>query len=436
MIDSHQHSLDALKDKTTKLLQEEVVSTQQPLVKKKRSLRRSWVLGITGGVIAIGILGLGIAKLTTLNQAQLSSKTLTETATQLPQRVAVVALGRLEPQGEVIRVSGLSGERISQLQVSEGDLVATGKVLAYLESYEERLAERDFAASQLREAQGKLQAETTYGRAKIQEAATHIQQIERPTTFEIAAQQATVRQLEAELELANEDLRRFEGLYSEGAIAKQELDQQRTKVRETQEQLNNAQATLIRLEQARDTDLRHAQTQLHSAQADLNLAQVEVALESAQKNLKLAEARLERTIIRSPQAGRILTIFTKTGEAIGSEGILDLGDTTQMYAVAEVYETDVGLVKMEQPATVNSRNGAFAETLTGKVAEIGWQIFKNDVLDDDPAADADARVVEVKIRLNESKPVERLTNLQVDVRIDVDAIAHKAIDNSSSGISH
>ncbi|NET04851.1 MAG: ABC exporter membrane fusion protein [Merismopedia sp. SIO2A8] len=436
MIDSHQHSLDALKDKTKKLLNKEVTSPQQPLVKKTRSRKRSWVLGITGGAIAVGILGLGIAKLTTLNQAQLSSKTPTEAAAPLPKRVAVVALGRLEPQGEVIRVSGLSGERISKLQVSEGDLVATGEVLAYLESYEERLAERDFAASQLAEAQAKLQAETTYGRAKIQEATTHIQQIERPTTFEIAAQQATVRQLEAELALANEDWRRFEDLYSEGAITKQELDQQRTKARETQEQLNNAQATLIRLEQARDTDLRYAQTQLHSAHADLNLAQVEVALGSAQKNLKLAQTRLERTIIKSPTAGRILTIFTKAGEAIDSEGILDLGDTTQMYAVAEVYETDVGLVKMGQPVTVTSRNGAFAETLTGEVAEIGWQIFKNDVLDDDPAADADARVVEVKIRLDESEPVERLTNLQVDVRIDIDAIAQKDIDNSGSGIPH
>jgi len=343
-----------------------------------------------------------------------------------------VALGRLEPQGEVIRVSGPSGERISRLQVSEGDLVDAGEVLAYLESYQERLAERDFAASELAEAQAKLEAETTYGRAKIQEAATHIQQIERPRAFEIEAQQATVRELEAELELENEDRQRFEDLYSEGAIAKQELDEQRTEAREALEQLKNAQATLIQLEQARDMDMRYAQTQLLSAQADLNLSQVEVRVQSAQKNLKLAEARLERTIIKAPRAGRILKIFTKVGEAINSEGILDLGDTTQMYAVAEVYETDVGLVELGQPVRVISRNGAFAENLTGKVAEIGWQIFKNDVLDDDPAADADARVVEVKIRLDESEPVERLTNLQVDVHIDVDATARKGDNNHTS----
>lgn len=48
-------------------------------------------------------------------------------------------------------------------------------------------------------------------------------------------------------------------------------------------------------------------------------------------------------------------------------------------------------------------------------------IFKNDVLSVDPAADGDARVVEVKIRLNDSAAVSGLTNLQVDVQIQVDA---------------
>jgi HlyD family secretion protein len=90
-----------------------------------------------------------------------------------------------------------------------------------------------------------------------------------------------------------------------------------------------------------------------------------------------------------------------------------------MYAVAEVYESDVGLVKVGQKATITSRNGAFSKQLTGKVSEVGWQIFKNNVLDDDPAANADARVVEVRVLLDDSQAVAALTNLQVDVKINV-----------------
>ncbi len=52
--------------------------------------------------------------------------------------------------------------------------------------------------------------------------------------------------------------------------------------------------------------------------------------------------------------------------------------------------------------------------------EIALQIFKNNVLDDDPAANADARVVEVDIMVDQPEVIDSLTNLQVDVVIDVD----------------
>ncbi len=383
---------------------------------KKLKPGRGWILGLAGCAIAIGLIGLGISRLTAPNQ---TSQTKTDTPTPLPQRVEVVALGRLEPQGEMIRIGGPNGERIGRLEVKQGDSVRAGAVLAYLESYEERLAERNYAASQLAEAKERLEAATSYAQAQIQEAQTRIQQVNQPGTFEIEAQQATIRQLEAELELVREDLRRSQSLRGEGAISQQSLDQQVSRTRQLQEQLNNAKASLIRLETAVKTNTGNAQAQVRSQRANLPLTQVEVALKSAQQNLNLAEARLRRTIIRAPRTGRILRIVTYPGEAIGNDGILEMGDTRQMYAVAEVYEADAGLVKLGQSATITSRNGAFNTPITGKVAEIGWQIFKNNVLDDDPAANSDARVVEVKIRLDNTQLVQAFTNLQVDVKINV-----------------
>ena len=346
--------------------------------------------------------------------------TSTTTKADAPNRVAVAALGRLEPRGEVIRVSGPTGDRIGLLEVRRGTWVETGDILAYLESHAERMAERDLAASQLAEAESRLIAQVELSQAEIIEASTRLQQIEQPATFAIEGQQATVRQLEVELAVEQEDLERFQALFAEGAISEQELDRQQSTVSQRQESLSNARSALVRLETARDTDMLNAQAQLRAAEANLELSRIQVAVDSARRNLALAEARLERTIIRAPQAGRILQVYTRAGEAISeSEGILDLGDTNQMFVVAEVYETDVTLVQKGQPATIVSRNGAFAQELTGQVAEVGWQIFKNDVLDDDPAANADSRVVEVKIRLDDSERVAGLTNLQVDVRIDV-----------------
>ncbi|NJL40611.1 MAG: HlyD family efflux transporter periplasmic adaptor subunit [Leptolyngbyaceae cyanobacterium SM1_4_3] len=381
--------------------------------------QRSWQgRGLWLGIAALVLLGAGFLAVRMFQQS--AQQAAIEEAAPAPRQVTVAALGRLEPEGEVIRVSGPQGDRISQLLVAEGGYVQQGEILAYLESYEERLAERNYAASQLAEAQTRLAAETQYGNAQVQEARTRLGQIDRPQSLEVEAQQATVRQLEAELDLAETDLERSQSLRAEGAISQQELDQQVTEVRRAQEELNNARSSLVRLETARSRDLENAQAQVQSTQAESTRSQAQIEVDSAARNLELANASLDRTIIRAPNDGEILQIITQTGEAIGEEGILEMGNTRQMYVVAEVYETDVGLVELGQKATITSRNGAFDETLTGNVERIGTQIFKNDVLDDDPAANADARVVEVRIRLDQSEPVARLTNLQVDVRIDVD----------------
>jgi HlyD family secretion protein len=97
--------------------------------------------------------------------------------------------------------------------------------------------------------------------------------------------------------------------------------------------------------------------------------------------------------------------------------ILKMGNTAQMHAVAEVYETDIRFVREGQRASV--RSPALASALTGKVVKIGNLIYKNDVLDVDPAANTDRRVVEVRIALDDGGEAARLTNLTVDVVIDV-----------------
>jgi HlyD family secretion protein len=88
-----------------------------------------------------------------------------------------------------------------------------------------------------------------------------------------------------------------------------------------------------------------------------------------------------------------------------------------MFAVAEVYETDIGLVRVGQKARL--RSGALAHEVTGVVATIGRTIHRTTVLDVDPAADTDSRIVEVRIRLDESEPVASLTNLQVRLDIQI-----------------
>ena len=385
-------------------------SAQRPLRKT------SFWLGMGVLLLAGGASLLALQSVRQSRQAALE-----EAAKPPPERVDVAALGRIEPKSEVIDVAAPETGILGRLLIDEGAQVEAGQILAELDMYDIRKAERDYAASQLAEARQTLNAERDLGAARITEANTKADQIDQPQIQAIEAQAATIRSLEARLALAKTDLVRFQDLHSQGAITRQDLDRQQTEVDELTSDIANAIATKTQLELARDTALENAAAQVSMAEANLELASVETGVEAAQQNLALAEARLNRTIIKAPVTGQILDIYIRPGETVSNNRLLSMGNTDEMYVVAEVYETDVGLVKPGQQATITSRNGAFAGELTGTVETIGLQIFKNDVLDDDPAANADARIVEVRIAIDQDEAIAMLTNLQVDVLIDIKA---------------
>lgn len=377
--------------------------------------RSFWIL-----LAGLLIVGGGLISVV-LNRLQTRQEMEEQAALPPPKQVKVAALGRVEPASRVIDVAASDSGRLGELLVRAGETVAAGQILAYMDTYGVRKAERDFAASQLAEARAELAAKTELGNFQIIEANSRIDQVDQPQLAAIQAQIAAIHSLQAELDVAEIDLERFQRLNQSGAISRQELDRQQATVNRLRADLENARATKQRLEQARTTDMKNAMAQMAATEANITLSQVQSRVNSAEQNLTKTEAELELTIIRAPEAGQILDIYADPGEAVSPSGepILAMGDTSQMYVVAEVYETDVGLVDVGQPATITSRNGAFAETLTGTVEEIGLQIAKNDVLDDDPAANADARVVEVRVRVDQSDVVAALTNLQVDVAIDI-----------------
>jgi len=152
-----------------------------------------------------------------------------------------------------------------------------------------------------------------------------------------------------------------------------------------------------------------------SATSAANLDEAEVALRIAQANLDGATARLELTRVRSPIEGQVLEIHARRGERVGSGGVLEMGDTKNMVAVAEVYETDIASVAEGQSAVI--RSSALDSPIAGVVGRVGLKVGRMDVLGTDPIAKADARVVEVRIELESSEEVARLTNLQVEVEI-------------------
>jgi HlyD family secretion protein len=160
---------------------------------------------------------------------------------------------------------------------------------------------------------------------------------------------------------------------------------------------------------------RHLRLQSEAVISDSQRDAYELAVKVASADLQGARAELERARVYSPIDGRVLAVHAREGERVGPDGIVALGRTGEMYAVAEVYESDIGRVALGQRAIVTSP--ALPEPLSGTVDWIKLQVGKLDTLGTDPAARKDARVVEVEIRLDDGERVAGLTNLQVEVEI-------------------
>lgn len=330
---------------------------------------------------------------------------------------SVAALGRLTPQGEVIDLGGLMGDRLGELKVAEGDWVEQGTVVGYLESHAERKAERDAAAAQLAEARTRLAAELAYADALIKEAEVGARQARELDPLDVQTLEAKVQLLQTERTTAETDQDRMESLTTPGAIPQQKLDQQRQLVRRCRQELAAARTALDKARAGQTLNRERTEAELEAARAGRKRAEAGIQLESLARNLTLADIRLDRTVLRSPRAGYVLKILRRPGERVDSTPILKLADTRVMYAVAEVYETDVLLVRPGQRAQITSP--ALLEALGGTVERVGRMISKNDVLHVDPTSAADARVIEVWIRLDPSDTAARLINLQVDVLIDL-----------------
>jgi HlyD family secretion protein len=168
--------------------------------------------------------------------------------------------------------------------------------------------------------------------------------------------------------------------------------------------------TNARNEMARQQDLSKKSL---TSKANFDAAQMD--LDIALADLAAAKARLELAVVRAPLRAQVLEIHAYPGERVGPEGIMELGRTDKMYAVAEVYETDITAVEVGQSAKI--RLSAMDRELTGKVERISLKVGRLDVVGTDPIAKTDARVVEVFILLDDSEAVSRFTNMQVKVEI-------------------
>jgi HlyD family secretion protein len=131
----------------------------------------------------------------------------------------------------------------------------------------------------------------------------------------------------------------------------------------------------------------------------------------------LNERLLSDTVIRAPIDGIVLRTNARVGERAQENGVLEIGNTSKMQALIQVDEGDISSIRIGQPVTIKSENGAFGSILNGKVGSIGLEVTSKKNLGRDPILDPDLdkRVINIRVDLDpeSSQKTRRLTGAKV-----------------------
>ncbi|MFN8759897.1 MAG: efflux RND transporter periplasmic adaptor subunit [Tagaea sp.] len=311
----------------------------------------------------------------------------TASAARPVSAAGVGALGRIEPPSRDLRFCPPAAQgalRVERLMASVGAYVAAGDVLAI---FSDDAAKR----AALAEAEARLAV------AKANEE--RIRNGGRPS--EVAAQRARIAALRAAEEIAERDARRSEALSGSAAFSGAQAERNRFGAVRVAAERAQAEADLVSLANPRPEDVARA------------------AAETAAAAAAVARARAEADNARlvAPIGGTVLRIMARPGEAVGSEGVLELADLTRIDVVADVYETDLPRLREGQRAEVVVPGEA--RRFAAVVREIGWTVRRQMQGQVDPVAAVDARTVEVRLELDEEgrRALARRSNMQVQVAI-------------------
>jgi HlyD family secretion protein len=306
----------------------------------------------------------------------------------IPKPVTSVAcVGRIEPVDGVTRVSApnINGHAslVAELHVKEGDEVRKGRVLAVLDG------------------RPQLESAVRQGEARIALALTRIEQAKAgPKASDVAAQKEAIARLQASYEHSQAEYLRYEGLHRKRDVSTSDLDSKRAEMENDSHLREEALARLKSLSEIRPEDVRIYESELAVARTELDRL----------------HAELESTVVHSPSAGKVLHIRAHEGEEVGPLGLIEMAKTDSMCVIAEVYETDLGRIRVGQKADITSE--LLPRKLQGTVSAIGSEIGRAELSSPDPATFADSRVVNVRIRLEDSSAIAGLIHGKVIVVIE------------------
>lgn len=300
----------------------------------------------------------------------------------------IFAQGRIEGATEEAELRSQLHGQLVELSAREGQLVSEGQILLRIDDREYRHGVA-LAKAQLRLAEADLSRLVNGARA-----------------FERREAHARYDGKLAELRLAELTYQRTSRLLVENAVSAQAADDSRAKVAMLQAEVTASRAQVGLIEApAREDEVSMARARIATAQARLDLA----------------ELQLDRTMLRAPSTGRILSVAMELGELAGpdtSTPTIVMADTSRYRIRALVEELDAPLVKVGMVATITA-DGLSGHPIRGRVTEMSPRMTNKQIFSDDPSQRYDTKSREVWIAVEEPSHAF-VIGLRVDVVIDLD----------------
>jgi HlyD family secretion protein len=279
--------------------------------------------------------------------------------------------GRIE--GYETDVGAKTGGRVDTIAVREGDSVKRGQLLVRISDTEVQAQLRGAAAkvtaAQQQAQQAQLQIAVVEN--QIRESQLNVLQSQQDSQGRVYQAASSVASLEAQLKQAKTQLNlakvtrdRYALLVREGAVTREQYDQQETSyqnalanVEAAQKQIDAAAGGLALAQSysinpaIRDAQLGALLRQRQSAQSQLKAAQAEI--KNAQAAQKQVQAQIDYLNITSPING-IVTARSKEPGAVISNGqtVLSLLDLNTVYLRGFVPEGNIGKIRVGQKARV------------------------------------------------------------------------------------
>jgi HlyD family type I secretion membrane fusion protein len=288
--------------------------------------------------------------------------------------VIVKADATVRPTGEIRLVQAAADGSVVSIKVKENQVVKKGDTIALIDNslleskktqilgnIQQNQLQRAQIDGQLRALELQTTAESNAMRQAITSAKADLSRNKRDYQDRQITTKTEVQEIEAAVELAKEELNRYQQLGNTGAIAILQIKEKEQAFKAAIARLERAKAGLnpsdanVAIAQERisqeSTKGESTLAQLNKEKEEIIRRQVEIQnqISSAQQELKQVFTELQKTIIRTSEAGTILKLeLRNTGQVVRSGDVIAqiAPNNAPLVIKARVARDDISKVKV------------------------------------------------------------------------------------------